>query len=147
MGAKCNWCQSENSFDRRRLVHDHRRVSAVNTTESGGEFRDPYLLKGKQTVIIRHSGGGNIRIDPTGLSTSVSGNGGNGPFSQFEAIPGPDGRRLRLRSVHNRKWLRIDQTSNGKYVVNCSGVGGEQDILRAHYTADSGHYKLESEFC
>ena len=131
-------CTSDDSTDRQRLVQPEKKRGG------GGEFTNPYMFKAKNTVIIKHPGGSQFRVANTG--DGVLGNGGKGKFARFEAIPENNGNRVKFRSLHNGKYLRIHHHER-KNKLDCGGGGGKFTLFKVHHLGQKGHVKLESVHC
>ena len=125
---------NENTMERQALVG--QRVS-------GNEFGMPYMFKQRKTVILQHNGGNHLRVEMTGHG--LLGTGGKGKFSRFEAIPENNGNRIKLKSLHNGKFLRIHY--DRKNVLDCGGKGGKLCLFKVIRQGTTGDVKLESVHC
>eukprot|EP01083_Nonionella_stella_P162715 534396_1 len=124
-------CTSDSSApDQKPLIHGRPGAH--------GEFRDPYVFKAKNTVVIRHSGGSHLRVEQSG--DRLLGNGGKGKLARFEAIPENNGNRVKLKSLHNGKFVRI----HARNELDCGGQGGKFTLFKVIHEGQPGHVKLES---
>jgi len=103
------------------------------------EFSQHYMFLRKNTVVLKHVGGQNMRVDPNNLD-GVNHAGGLGEYARWIAEPEANGSECRFKSEKTDKYLRIGPQGN----LNASGGTGPFSLFKVHKTG-GGKVKLEAK--
>jgi len=120
--------------------HDHNLLYfLVRGKSDEGLFKEPYLLKQQNTVIIHHAFGGSVRVNPKNESV-VDSEGDKDILSRWEALPNEDASILQFRNVKSGAFLRIADDA----VSCCDAKSDANTKFRVHVVESPNIVKLES---
>jgi len=103
------------------------------------EFTNHYMFAKDNTVILKHVGGKNLRVDPKNLEMAHH-DGELGPFAMWTAEPESGGSECRFKSQKTGKYLRIGPQGN----LNVGGGKGPWTLFTVHKQG-GGKVKLEGK--
>jgi len=116
-------------------VYDHLDKVQVNL----GDFTAQYKFKRNTEVVILHSQGEFLRVNPDALQFADP-HGGTGEYAQWITELEDDNKLIRLKSAKSGKYLRIHDQGN---VLDVNGIGGDFCVFRIHEISGNS-IKLES---
>jgi len=103
------------------------------------EFTKHYMFAKDNTVILKHVGGQNLRVDPKNTEMAHH-EGGLGEFALWTAEPESNGSECRFKSQKTGKYLRIGPQGN----LNVGGGKGPWTLFKVHKQG-GGKVKLEGK--
>ena len=122
-------------------------------------FDKPYLFKKENIVIIKHHANGSdlqgksLCVHEKDNKNKLYGDGDLDIFSKFEAFPetsSVNGETIKLKSLHNGKYIRIASIMANhatKNILDCNGDDDKFCVFKIKHLAQDGHVKLESVEC
>jgi len=123
--------------------HDPFQLPSYNNLQNTqldlGVFTAQYKFKRNTEVVILHSQGKFLRINPDAQQFADP-HGGTGEYAHWITELEDDNKMLKLKSVMSNKYLRIHEQGN---VLDVNGIGGDFCVFRIHEIAGNS-VKLES---
>jgi len=131
---------NDGAYIERDANSDHNLLYfLVRGKSDEGLFKEPYLLKQQNTVIISHAFGGSVRVNPKNESV-VDSEGDKDILSRWEALPNEDASVIQFRNVKSGAFLRIAEDA----VSCCDAKGDANTKFRVHVVESPNIVKLES---